>query len=111
LCIEVRLFLFTKVHAHAAKDGAFKTGRAMFAAEGPKAFYRGFVATLLVAGPRGALGFGVFETLKPYVDIPGGPMEKHKHIATFFCGYLAGLVSEFFTYPLDTVRRRQQVGV
>ena len=29
-------------------------------------------------------------------------------ITQFLCGYLAGAASEFFIYPLDTVRRRQQ---
>jgi hypothetical protein len=81
----------------------------MMAAEGPQAFYRGFGATLIGAGPRGALGFGVFETLKPILEEPGGRLEHHKGAAKFLCGYLAGLASEFFTYPLDTVRRRQQV--
>lgn len=34
------------------------------AQEGFGSFYRGFGATLIGAGPRGAVGFGVFETLK-----------------------------------------------
>lgn len=29
-------------------------------------------------------------------------------LGKFFCGYAAGLLSEFFIYPLDTIRRRQQ---
>jgi hypothetical protein len=36
----------------------------LWRAEGVTGFYRGFSATLLGAGPRGALGFGIFETLK-----------------------------------------------
>ena len=29
-------------------------------------------------------------------------------VSKFLCGYAAGLLSEFFIYPLDTIRRRQQ---
>ena len=29
-------------------------------------------------------------------------------VSKFLCGYAAGLMSEFFIYPLDTIRRRQQ---
>lgn len=59
-------------------------------------FYSGFGATLLGAGPRGAIGFAIFETAKTKT--------KNK----FLCGYVAGLVAESVVYPLDTVRRRQQ---
>ena len=38
--------------------------RSIFETGGWRALYQGFGATLVGAGPRGALGFGVFETLK-----------------------------------------------
>ena len=33
---------------------------------------------------------------------------ENPSLAKVLCGYLAGLLSESFIYPLDTVRRRQQ---
>ena len=70
---------------------------------------RGFSATLLGAGPRGALGFGIFETLKPIVadakrataDAPGLALagqwlEQNGWAGKFLCGYWAGFLSEFF---------------
>ena len=35
------------------------------ARKGFRVLYRGFWPTLVGAGPRGAIGFGIFETLKP----------------------------------------------
>ena len=77
----------------------------MYAAEGMGAFYRGFTvrpclgfllpcrthgsrvkATMIGAGPRGAMGFGVFETLKPAVgrfalfkDNPAAGKPRHSY--------------------------------
>lgn len=101
--LRVRL----SVHSEAAKDGWLVTSGAILKGEGAGAFYRGFGATLVGAGPRGALGFGVFETLKPAVAaVPF--FEANISAGRFACGFAAGVVSEFFVYPLDTIRRRQQ---
>ena len=43
-----------------------QTARRVYTADGVRGLYGGFGATLIGAGPRGAIGFGVFETLKPY---------------------------------------------
>lgn len=59
--VRVRL----SVHSEAANSGVLRSAYAMWSEEGIQSFYRGFGATLIGAGPRGALGFGVFETLKP----------------------------------------------
>ncbi len=81
--------------------------RSVLESGGLRTLYQGFGATLIGAGPRGAVGFGVFETLK---DVS----EKHNLLANspttrkLLFGYLAGLCSETAIYPLDTVRRRQQ---
>lgn len=70
--------------------------------------YRGVTATLVGAGPRGAVGFGIYETMKPALHAPPSVFADNPALATFLCGYLAGFASEFLIYPLDTVRRRQQ---
>jgi len=74
---------------------------------GVRALYQGFSATLVGAGPRGAVGFGVFETLKD-VSERYGVLANQPTTRKLLFGYLAGLFSETAIYPLDTVRRRQQ---
>mmetsp|Transcript_20466 Transcript_20466/g.59779 ORF Transcript_20466/g.59779 Transcript_20466/m.59779 type:complete len:317 (+) Transcript_20466:30-980(+) len=99
--IRVRLSVFPET------KGVFRASQDMWRHEGVSAFYRGFTATLLGAGPRGALGFGIFETMKPACrNMPF--LKDHDALSKLLCGYLAGFGSEFFIYPLDTVRRRQQ---
>lgn len=83
------------------------SARAIYAADGLAGFYSGFWATLIGAGPRGAIGFGIFETAKPAMQTVSGLQDKPA-LAKFLCGYVAGLVAETVVYPLDTVRRRQQ---
>lgn len=81
--------------------------RQMVQGGGWHTFYQGYGATLLGAGPRGALGFGVFETLKQWGAkhelLPGQPT-----LRKLVYGYVAGICAETMIYPLDTVRRRQQ---
>ena len=97
------------VDADLARAGAARALRAIVAREGWRALYRGFGPTLVGAGPRGALGFGVFETLKPLAaGTAWGGLRERPGLSKFCCGYVAGVVSEAFIYPLDTVRRRQQ---
>eukprot|EP00308_Calcidiscus_leptoporus_P025550 CAMPEP_0119375800 /NCGR_PEP_ID=MMETSP1334-20130426/36621_1 /TAXON_ID=127549 /ORGANISM="Calcidiscus leptoporus, Strain RCC1130" /LENGTH=314 /DNA_ID=CAMNT_0007394191 /DNA_START=130 /DNA_END=1074 /DNA_ORIENTATION=+ len=71
-----------------------------------RSLYHGFGATLVGAGPRGAIGFGIFETLKALN--PPEPLQRYPALAKFFYGYVAGFCAETVIYPLDTVRRRQQ---
>jgi len=105
----MRVRLSVRTEASTTGRASFLTSAVhMYRAEGFSSFYRGFAATLVGAGPRGALGFGVFETLKPLLaKVPA--CRDNPTVSKFTCGYVAGLASEFFIYPLDTVRRRQQV--
>ena len=68
-------------------------------------FWTFFGATLIGAGPRGGLGFGVFETLKDVTE----RHEMLQHVPPssrkLLFGYVAGLCAETAIYPLDTVRR------
>jgi hypothetical protein len=67
--------------------------RSVLESGGLRTLYQGFGATLIGAGPRGAVGFGVFETLKEV-------SEKRNLLADFpttrklLIGYFAGLCSE-----------------
>jgi len=74
---------------------------------GVRALYHGFAATMVGAGPRLALGFGVFETLKADMQ-ETETYQQHPTLCKAVFGYMAGLSGELIIYPLDTVRRRQQ---
>merc|ERR1712167_204298 len=79
-----------------------QTARRVYTADGVRGLYGGFGATLIGAGPRGAIGFGVFETLK---DATKDSEVLNPAVAKFLCGYIAGFVAETAIYPLDIVRR------
>lgn len=79
--------------------------RNIYATDGAAGFYSGFRATIIGAGPRGAVGFAIFETTKPIMT---KKFKDSPTLAKIACGYVAGLVAESIVYPLDTVRRRQQ---
>lgn len=96
------------MHADAAAKGALRSFQEIYAKEGVSALYRGFSVTLIGAGPRGAIGFGIFETMKPWIAGVSF-FQDNAGAGKFICGYVAGLLSEVVTYPLDTIRRRQQV--
>jgi len=93
--------------AGARHDTLVSSARAIYKADGASGFYSGFSATIVGAGPRGAVGFAIFETAKPKTHLVPG-LGDRPGLAKFLCGYLAGLVAETVVYPLDTVRRRQQ---
>ena len=59
----------TSIRVSVQPDSAtyLQTARRVYTADGVRGLYGGFGATLIGAGPRGAIGFGVFETLKPYL--------------------------------------------
>ena len=89
-----------------SKTDLTTSARAIYRADGIRGFYMGFGATLLGAGPRGAIGFAIFETAKPVASEYLG--EERQALSKFLCGYVAGVCAETVVYPLDTVRRRQQ---
>ena len=87
--LRVRLSV---THGEAASTPAMI--RAVVDTGGIRALYQGFGATLVGAGPRGALGFGVFETLKDVTS----KYEAAQHISPttqkLLFGYLAGICAE-----------------
>ena len=82
--------------------------RSIIETGGIRALYQGFGVTLIGAGPRGAVGFGVFETLKDVTSKYEATKQMSPTTLKLVFGYLAGLCAETAIYPLDTVRRRQQ---
>ncbi|XP_071826350.1 mitochondrial coenzyme A transporter SLC25A42-like [Apostichopus japonicus] len=75
--------------------------------EGPKAFYQGFLPTMLGAIPYGGTSFFTYETFK----------KRHKEVTNnrdptplerLCYGAIAGLCGQTSSYPLDVIRRRMQ---
>jgi hypothetical protein len=105
---------------------------------GPRGYYSGLGATLLVAIPNFAISFTAYGTLQEHVleddmrrvitttktttttsfDINDGQPKKTQEtqeeprlgfLATLFCGAASGMTSTILTYPCDTIRRRMQI--
>lgn len=79
----------------------------MWRTERPKAFYKGFIPTMLGVIPYAGVSFCTFESLKvKHKEITGrsapNPLER------LLFGALAGLFGQTASYPLDIVRRRMQ---
>ena len=93
------------------------------------AFYQGFLPTLLGIIPYAGVSFFTFETLKlallRHREGAGAHAGAHENahenikdhtqkpqlpsLVTFACGLVAGALGQTCAYPLDVVRRRQQL--
>lgn len=80
--------------------------------EGPLAFYKGWLPSVIGVIPYVGLNFGVYETLK-------ASLLKHYELrderelsvaARLACGAAAGTTGQTVAYPFDVARRRLQVG-
>lgn len=76
--------------------------------EGPRAFYRGLVPSLLGMVPYAGIDLAAYETLRDWTrqflpkDTDPGPMIQ------LTCGTVSGAVGASFVYPLQLVRTRMQ---
>nr|CAD7406122.1 unnamed protein product [Timema poppensis] len=75
--------------------------------EGPRAFYRGYLPTVLGVIPYAGVSFFTYDTLKKkYIDYTGNPTLNPA--ASLLFGAAAGMLGQSSSYPLDIVRRRMQ---
>ncbi len=76
-----------------------------------RAFYKGWLPSVIGVVPYVGLNFAVYETLKDMeLKRRGLTDERDLGVATrLTCGALAGSVGQTVAYPLDVVRRRLQV--
>eukprot|EP00929_Paragymnodinium_shiwhaense_P078220 TRINITY_DN40508_c0_g1_i1.p1 TRINITY_DN40508_c0_g1~~TRINITY_DN40508_c0_g1_i1.p1 ORF type:complete len:176 (-),score=21.44 TRINITY_DN40508_c0_g1_i1:173-700(-) len=100
--------LRVRVSVDTSRDGIryHVLARSVWETEGIRGLYRGLLPTLWGAGPRVAVGFSIFETLKN--EYGGELRDSSPRLHKFLCGYVAGFWAEFAVYPLDTIRRRLQ---
>ncbi|XP_020088507.1 calcium-binding mitochondrial carrier protein SCaMC-2-B-like [Ananas comosus] len=81
--------------------------RDIWVQEGPRAFYRGLIPSLLGIIPYAGIDLAVYETLKdkskPYlVDSEPGPLVQ------LGCGTISGALGATCVYPLQVIRTRLQ---
>lgn len=85
--------------------------RSIFREEGARAFYKGWLPSVIGVVPYVGLNFAVYESLKEGVLRSRG-LTDERDLGVFTrlcCGAVAGSVGQTVAYPLDVVRRRLQV--
>jgi hypothetical protein len=83
------------------------------AQEGPLAFYKGWLPSVIGVVPYVGLNFGVYETLKHMLLLHYG-MRDERELSVpsrLACGAAAGTMGQTVAYPFDVARRRLQVGI
>eukprot|EP00877_Chromochloris_zofingiensis_P000777 jgi/Chrzof1/106/Cz01g03210.t1 len=92
-------------------NGIIHAVRVIMKEEGPLAFYKGWLPSVIGVIPYVGLNFGVYETLK-------ASLLKHYELrderelsvaARLACGAAAGTTGQTVAYPFDVARRRLQV--
>lgn len=82
----------------------------MWRQEGPTAFYRGLLPTLLQIGPLSGFQFGFYFF---FVNLWELLLHPESHVTgmsqSVACGALSGFVSKTLVYPLDLIKKRLQV--
>ncbi|KAK6920430.1 EF-hand domain [Dillenia turbinata] len=102
----------TRLQTHVCDDGKVpnlgRLSKDIWVQEGPRAFYRGLVPSLLGIIPYAGIDLAAYETLKEmsktYVlhDAEPGPLVQ------LGCGTVSGAVGATCVYPLQVIRTRMQ---
>lgn len=85
--------------------------RTMYKTEGPFVFYKGLTPTVIAIFPYAGLQFSCYRSLKRAYDWLIPPDGKQTgNLKNLLCGCGSGVISKTFTYPLDLIKKRLQVG-
>ena len=76
---------------------------------GMRTLFKGYVPTILSVSPFIALNFASFDTLKQRFPAADSPLALSPTLHILALGAAAGLFAQSVCYPLDTIRRRQQI--
>ncbi|KAF8637982.1 hypothetical protein AX16_010614 [Volvariella volvacea WC 439] len=84
-------------------SGAYRAGRDIYQEAGVRGLFQGHSATLLRIFPYAAIKFMTYDQIAPkLMPTP----EKETNVRRFIAGATSGVMSVFFTYPLDLIRVR-----
>lgn len=92
-------------------EGIVHAAREILKHEGPLAFYKGWLPSVIGVVPYVGLNFGVYETLKAALLKSYGMRDERELSvgARLACGAAAGTTGQTVAYPFDVARRRLQV--
>lgn len=91
--------------------GIIHAARTILREEGPLAFYKGWLPSVIGVVPYVGLNFGVYETLK-HMLLAHYELRDERELsvpARLGCGAAAGTMGQTVAYPFDVARRRLQV--
>ncbi|KAG2444147.1 hypothetical protein HYH02_009086 [Chlamydomonas schloesseri] len=91
--------------------GIMHATRTILAQEGPLAFYKGWLPSVIGVVPYVGLNFAVYETLKVMLLKQYGLRDERELTigARLGCGAIAGSMGQTVAYPFDVARRRLQM--
>eukprot|EP00494_Astrolonche_serrata_P029640 UN29907 len=108
LCTYPLDLMRTRMAAHWGKDalynGYIHAFRTVIETEGASALFSGIRPTLIGIIPYAGISYAMFHTLKSKIDEEHHGLRKKLGI-----GMISGLTAQMCTYPIEIVRRRQQV--
>lgn len=92
-------------------NGILHATRTILREEGPLAFYKGWLPSVIGVVPYVGLNFGVYETLKHMLLLHYGLRDERELSvpSRLACGAAAGTMGQTVAYPFDVARRRLQV--
>ena len=91
-----------RLSIHRELNGVGEAFRHVWQEGGVRALFKGFIPTMLSVSPFIAINFASFDLLKQRVPV-------HSNVNILLLGAASGLLAQSVCYPLDTVRRRQQM--
>lgn len=85
--------------------------RKIFAAEGPRGFYRGLSPAIMQIAPQMGLQFGFYSLFVGLWNRSKGAwtVKTPGNLESLICGSVAGVLSKILIYPLDVSKKRLQV--
>lgn len=91
------------------KSPIIKAIRTLYRQGGLRAFYVGNGLNVIKVFPESSMKFGSFEVTKKLMSqLEGSEPDKLSKFSTYIAGGLAGVVSQFSVYPIDTLKFRVQ---
>jgi solute carrier family 25 (mitochondrial iron transporter), member 28/37 len=106
---SVKTRLQSYAYASGTSGGMLRTTRAILAAEGPTALWRGIGAVAISAGPAHALYFSAFEASRSMLAPHHATDGKHHVAATALSGMFATVAADSAMVPWDTIKQRMQI--